>query len=199
LPGLRPPLEAQLIDLCDEIAYNAADLDDGYSAGLVTVEEACASVAAFREFYEAADMQFPGSPERVRVHEVVRGLINWLVSSLMEGSIAACAGLTHPEAVREHPRRVACLSPAAAVGTRELKQFLRRTVYSSDAVTHSRSQFTGRIAALFEFFLQHPGRMPAAYQAESAGQPLHHRVCDYIAGMTDGFFLRTCEQFGILT
>ncbi len=34
LPGLRPPLEAQLIDLCDEIAYNTADLDDGYSAGL---------------------------------------------------------------------------------------------------------------------------------------------------------------------
>src|SRR6202158_5801743 len=35
LPGFRPPLEAQLIDLCDEIAYDTADLDDGYHAGLV--------------------------------------------------------------------------------------------------------------------------------------------------------------------
>src|SRR5438105_10210667 len=33
LPGLRPPLEAQLIDLADEVAYNAADLDDGFAAG----------------------------------------------------------------------------------------------------------------------------------------------------------------------
>ena len=28
----RPPLEAQLIDLADEVAYNTADLDDGYEA-----------------------------------------------------------------------------------------------------------------------------------------------------------------------
>ena len=34
LPELRPPLEAQLIDLADEVAYNTADLDDGYSAGM---------------------------------------------------------------------------------------------------------------------------------------------------------------------
>jgi dGTPase len=142
-------------------------------------------------------MQFPGAPERVRVQEVVRGLINWLVSELMEGTVAACAGLTGAEDVREHPGRVACFTPAAAAGTRELKIFLRDKVYFSDAVTHTRSQFAGRIAALFEFFLEHPDRLPAAYQAESAGQPLQHRVCDYIAGMTDGFFLRTCDQLGI--
>src|SRR5947209_13914664 len=35
LPGLRPPLEAQLIDLADEVAYNTADLDDAWSAGLI--------------------------------------------------------------------------------------------------------------------------------------------------------------------
>jgi dGTPase len=36
LPGKRPPLEAQLIDLADETAYNTADLDDGFSAHLFT-------------------------------------------------------------------------------------------------------------------------------------------------------------------
>src|SRR5436309_9538540 len=35
LAGLRPPLEAQLIDLADEVAYNTADLDDAFSAGLL--------------------------------------------------------------------------------------------------------------------------------------------------------------------
>src|SRR5437764_6112283 len=79
LPGLRPPLEAQLIDACDEIAYDTADLDDGYYAGLVTIEAACRASGMFRELHEAAEMQFPGAPERVRMHEVVRGLIDWLV------------------------------------------------------------------------------------------------------------------------
>jgi dGTP triphosphohydrolase len=39
--------------------------------------------------------------------------------------------------------------------------------------------------------------LPANYLEESSGQPLHHQVCDYIAGMTDGFFDRTCRQLGI--
>src|SRR5580692_11068858 len=88
LPGLRPPLEAQLIDLCDEIAYNTADLDDGYSAGLVHPEDAGVAVGRFGDLWEAAEMQFPGAPEQVRVKEVVRGLINWLVSGFIEGTVA---------------------------------------------------------------------------------------------------------------
>ena len=37
-PGERPLLEAQIIDLADEIAYNSADLDDGFSAGMFSIE-----------------------------------------------------------------------------------------------------------------------------------------------------------------
>src|SRR5437764_2225788 len=44
LPGRRPPLEAQLIDLADEVAYNAADLDDAFSAGLLTAGQIAESV-----------------------------------------------------------------------------------------------------------------------------------------------------------
>src|SRR5437588_1996925 len=57
LPGLRPPLEAQLIDLADEIAYNTADLDDAYHAGLVTTEDACRASEMFRELDEAVSLQ----------------------------------------------------------------------------------------------------------------------------------------------
>src|SRR5947209_711638 len=35
LPGQQPPIEAQLIDLADEIAYNTADLDDGIEAEIL--------------------------------------------------------------------------------------------------------------------------------------------------------------------
>ena len=197
LPGLRPPLEAQLIDLCDEIAYNTADLDDGYSAGLVHPEAAAGAVGCIGELWEATEMQFPGASEEVRMKEVVRGLINWLVAGVLEGTIAAAQGLTNLDAVREHPSRIARFSESTAEGTRELKNFLREKVYSSPALVQARSQSAGRIPALFEFFLDHPDRMPASHREESA-DPLHRRVCDYIAGMTDGYFAKTCQQMGIL-
>jgi dGTPase len=197
LPGLRPPLEAQIIDLCDEIAYNTADLDDGYSAGLVHPEAACAGITRFRELWEAVEMQFPGAPEAVRVKEVVRGLINWLVSGLIEGTVAAAEDLTGVEDVREHPSRIARFTASASAGTCELKHFLRETVYCSEALVRARTESAGHIPALFQFFLDHPDRMPAAHRQDSASGPLHRRVCDYIAGMTDGFFLKTCQQMQI--
>jgi dGTPase len=196
LPGFRPPLEAQLIDLCDEIAYNTADLDDGYIAGLVTVDDAKAEVAGFGELWEAAEMQFPGAPEIVRVKEVVRGLIDRLVTGMLQGTVAEAAGLENPDAVRDRPARVARFDAKSAEASAQLKHFLREHVYNSDAVTCARQDSTRRIAALFQFFLDHPGRLPAPHP-ETGAEPLHRRICDYIAGMTDGFFIRTCNQLAI--
>jgi dGTPase len=197
LPGLRPPLEAQLIDLCDEIAYNTSDLDDGYSAGLVSINDACAAVDQCAELYEVTEFQFPGLSERVRLKEVVRGLIDGLVSGLMEGTVTATAGLIDVEAVRLYPERVARFTPKAAQTSAQLKKFLRESVYESPALVRARSESVSQIAGLFELLLKHPDRMPAVYREESAGQPLHRQVCDYIAGMTDGFFLRTAAQLGV--
>jgi dGTPase len=197
LPGVRPPLEAQLIDLCDEIAYNTADLDDAYGAGLIVVEEACSAVALFAELHETTEYQFPGLAERVRVKEIVRGLIDALVSGLMEGTVTACAGLADVDSVRLHPERVARFTPDAAEASAQLKRFLRQSVYESAALVRARSDSVGLIGKLFEFLIEHPERMPAAYLEDSAGQPLHRQVCDYIAGMTDGYFVRTCEQLGV--
>jgi dGTPase len=188
LPGLKPPLEAQLIDLCDEVAYNASDLDDGYFAGLIQPDEACEALG------EILEQQYPGSSERVRMHEIVRGLINWLVSGLIEGTVAAAKDLRDVEDVRRNAGRVACFSPETAVGSQQLKDFLRRKVYQSERLTEDRQKSAHRIASLFEFFMEHPNRLPVNYLDESAGQPLHRAVCDYIAGMTDGFLVRTCEQ-----
>ncbi len=197
LPGLKPPLEAQLIDLCDEIAYNTADLDDGYSADLVAPEDAAREVAKFGELWDAAEMQFPGADEEVRLKEVVRGLINWLVTGLMAGTVAAADGLTGLEDIRRNGARIARFSPETAAGSTELKRFLREHVYSSEELVRSRRECAGKIPALFQFFLEHPERLHGPHREGASAEPLHRRVCDHIAGMTDGFFLKTCKQAGV--
>jgi dGTPase len=198
LPGLRPPLEAQLIDVADECAYNTSDLDDGYNAGLVSIEDACRAVDKFAELNEQAEMQFPGAPERVRMHEIVRALVDWLVSGVIEGTVAAAQGLADVDAVRSHPQRVARFTPAAAEGAGQLKRLMRANVYLAPEVVAGRTDSTARIGRLFEYLLEHPEEMPVAYREDASNQPLHRQVCDYIAGMTDGFFLKTCARLAIL-
>jgi dGTPase len=196
LSGGRPPLEAQLIDLADEVAYNTADLDDGFSAGLFVPGEIAASVPEYGRIIAELEQQFPGATERERFQESVRRLIDLLVSGLIEGTARAAAGsgAGNVDEVRRHPTRIAAFTPESSSANRELKNFLQRHVYSSEALVSERRRSTAMIAELFGFFAAEPGRMPEHYREQSAGQPLHRMVCDYIAGMTDGFFHRTYEQ-----
>ena len=196
LPGLRPPLEAQLIDLADEAAYNTADLDDAFSAGLFSMEDVAQAVPDFGQICESMDMQFPGAPERVRFQEALRLLVDGLVSGLASGTAdaAAVAAVENAAQVREHPVRLARFAPAAKAVSNSLKTFLHQRVYGSPALLEERRLSMRRIAGLFQFFLDQPQALPEAYREQTEEIPLPRAVCDYIAGMTDGFFVRTYHQ-----
>ncbi|HUI56089.1 MAG TPA: dNTP triphosphohydrolase [Bryobacteraceae bacterium] len=196
LPGLRPPLEAQLIDLADEIAYNTADMDDAFSAALFAGEDVAACVPQYRGIHEAVETQFPGATPRERFHEALRRLIDALVSGLIEGTLARAqeAGVTGAEDVRSVPGRLAAFTPETAESSLALKQFLYRTVYDSSDLREDRARSMSMVEELFHFFLDHPDRLPQPYIELASDEPAHRVICDYIAGMTDSFFHRTFES-----
>lgn len=196
LPGLRPPLEAQLIDLADEIAYNTADLDDGFSAGLFNVGDIGQWVPEFGRRWEEVDSQFPGATDRERFQEVLRGLIDGLVSGLIEGTIEAAgeASVSNVDDVRACPRRLVRFTTASHMTNRALKQFLHHALYYSEPMVSERRRSATQIAQLFDFWVAHPDKLPEHYMESLASTPVHRVVCDYIAGMTDGFFERCYQQ-----
>ena len=190
LPELRPPVEAQLIDLADEVAYNAADLDDAYEAGIFFPADIAAEVPVYAAILETVETSFPGASERERFQESVRHLTDGLVSGLIEGTVTAAkeSGAEDVNAVRHLPSRIVRYTSQAAETSRDLKRFLHKRVYSSDALAEDRCRSMERLARLFEYLMAHPEHLPG--NDESEPKPLHRAVCDYIAGMTDGYFLR---------
>ncbi len=195
LPGLRPPLEAQLIDFADEIAYNTADLDDAHSAGFFDGAEIAVNVPVYAELAAEIDCQFPGAAERVRFSEVLRRLIDLLVTALIQGTEerVEAAGVRGIEDVRRHPERLAGLTREAGEASGALKRFLHERVYFSPPVVEERQRSTAMVGALFEAYLAHPDRLPEAYRERAEAEPPHRVVCDYIAGMTDGYLRRAYE------
>jgi dGTPase len=191
LPGLRPPLEAQLVDLADEVAYNAADLDDAYEAGLLTPAQIATAVPVYADLLDTIETQFPGATERERFQESVRQLIDDQVSGLINGTVDAsnAAGVTDFESVRHHGSRLARMTPEVRETSLQLKRFLLRNVYSSDALELDRRESIAKLDRMFEYLLEHPRKMSGT---EPSG-PLHRAVCNFIAGMTDRYFLRYYE------
>jgi dGTPase len=190
--GERPPLEAQLIDLADEIAYNTADLDDAFEAHLLDFRQLRGEVPIFEESYATVEREDPGAPEKLRFNEALRHIIDLLATDLIEHTRAQAnaSGVSSAEELRSLPQRLAAFSPEVAQQNAELKRFLHSRVYSHPAIAEERERSTAALDALFSFLLEHPQRMPQIYAETAQSEPPHRVVCDYIAGMTDHFLLR---------
>src|SRR3954449_7232104 len=108
----RPPLEAQLIDLTDEIAYLTADLDDGLESGLLHIQQMREGVKLFRECHDAVLQEYPAAVPKLAASEALKRLMNALVTDLMNEirRRVAAAGITTLAEVRAAPQRIAALS-----------------------------------------------------------------------------------------
>src|SRR6202043_1935093 len=104
LLDLRPPLEAQLIDLTDEIAYNTADLDDGYEARLLTVEQIADGVDLFKRHYSEARSRYPNAAEKLVFNEALKSILDGFVGDLITNTAqrVKAAGAHSLEDVRRH-------------------------------------------------------------------------------------------------
>jgi dGTPase len=188
----RPPIEAQLIDFVDEIAYNTADLDDGYEAHVLDIEMIGSEVPLFARFYEEVERSHSQGLEKLKFNEAVKRVLDHLATGLIENtrSVVAASGVQSVDDVRHAPRRLAGFSASLAAENGVLKKFLLARLYDNPAIVGDRERSVEALAQLFDFYLEHPNAMPNAY-AELAQRASKHRVvCDYIAGMTDHFLLR---------
>ena len=188
----RPPLEGQLIDFVDEIAYNTADLDDGYEAKLLDIRTIRSTVPLFDEMYGEVERHHPQGLEKLKFNETVKMILDRLVTDLIGNTRAevAASGANSVEDVRRLTRRLAGFSPRAAKENAALKKFLLDRLYDQPAIVLDRERSVEALGQLFVFYLQHPDSMPKSYAELAQREPRHRVVCDYIAGMTDHFLLR---------
>jgi dGTPase len=193
----QPPLEAQLIDVADEIAYNCADLDDGYEAKLLTVAQIRRGVPLFDHFFRRFEGEYPEALEKLKFNEALKRVLDYLVTDLIQTTRRRLqrAGIRSVAAVRAKPTRLVGLSPAASEENRKLREFLTRNLYSHPSIRAERKKITDSISGLFRYFLEHPRSLPASYQEKIPGEPLRRVVCDYIAGMTDNYLLEQYRKY----
>jgi dGTPase len=196
LPGLRPPIEAQLLDAADEIAYTTADLDDALAAGMLTTDQIADTVPLFRAIAEQVDTSYPGITPRIRFWEIERQIMNQLIGGLIEGTAQTVQELRIQDLtdVRHCPRRVAKLTPDAYSVCRLLKNLLVSHVYENPDLKRMRAVAVGKIGRLFDYLVAHPDTIPEAYREVHEDEPRFRIVCDYIAGMTDSYFERRFDD-----
>jgi dGTPase len=191
----QPSLEAQVVNLADEIAYNNHDVDDGLRAKLITIEQLC-GVDLFNDQFQIVKGQYPQLKGRRLVHETIRRMINLLVVDLIENSQAqlAQAAPQSIDAVRQHAQELIGFSADMREQSLGLKRFLRNNLYRHYRVHRMTVKADTILRDLFNGFMDNIQLLPPEHQrnaqrfAEETGEVGKARaVADYIAGMTDRF------------
>jgi dGTPase len=193
----RPPLEAQLIDVADEIAYIIADLDDGYEARLLTLEQIREGVPNFERSFKEVERAYPKAAEKLKFNEVLKQLLDRFVGDLITNTETTLpiANVGAVNDVRFCAKRLVTFSPEIEEERHKTKQFLYRNLYLSSGLEPEKSDAEHVINDLFEFWMKEPESLPSSYHAKAKDEPLSRIVCDYIAGMTDNYIFQQHENF----
>src|SRR5436305_9317515 len=129
----RPPLEAQIIDLTDEIGYNTADLDDGSEADILSLEQIRGGVPIFDRLYRETEKANPQVSEKLIFNAVIRKMLDRMVGDLVENTSRRVkeAGVKTLDDVRKFPKRLAAFSDEVEAERAQTKAFLYENLYFS--------------------------------------------------------------------
>jgi dGTPase len=199
-------LEAQIVNLADEIAYNNHDVDDGLRSGLIT-EEQLMEVRLWTEASQRVTERYGVLTDaRVRVARTISMMIGMMIQDLIEHSTRRieASGVATLEDVYRHEENLILFSPEQYTLNHELKDFLTHSIYFHPRVLSFSNRGQEIIRQLFEAYHAHPEWLPQEEQDWIAGgqaglpdrQSREEVIKDYIAGMTDDFAESELERVG---
>jgi dGTPase len=188
--GLAPTLEAQIINVADEIAYNNHDIDDGLESNLIHRDELM-EVPLWKEVFEKVEGKYPRATLQAKTYTAISSLIGLLIQDVVaqtERNIAE-HGIGTGEDARRFGRELVCYSPSIQKESECLKEFLLTRLYRHWRVERMRIKAERFITELFQAYVETPTLVPERYRKRMGEEPVPRMVCDYIAGMTDRFAL----------
>jgi dGTPase len=188
---LRPPLEAQLIDTVDEIAYLTADFDDGFEAEILSLPDVRRNVRLFEQFYGPMLEKYPDVREKLVFNEALKRMLNALVGDLIAETLRRVeeAQAFTLEAIRQAPERLAAFSPAMEELRMEAKRYLYAHLYHAPELEHDHKEAEQVTTTLFHAWVEQPDLLPPSHVAQIADEGAPRVVADYLAGMTDSYIL----------
>ncbi|HHL40623.1 MAG TPA: deoxyguanosinetriphosphate triphosphohydrolase [Deltaproteobacteria bacterium] len=189
-------LEAQIVDVADEIAYNNHDIDDGLSSAMIE-PAALAHIELWSAHHDEVRRLYPDAqPHVLRCQTIVR-IINEQVTDLVDTirKTIEAEKIASPGDIRRRPAPIAGFSPDMERKNRQLKDFLMERLYKHHRVIRMSDKGNRILESLFNAYVREPRLLPPEYlgRIEADGRKERH-ICDYIAGMTDKFAIEEYKK-----
>ena len=186
-----PTIEAQIVNVADEIAYMNHDLDDGLQSGMLTFEN-LETVPLWQDTFKRVCQDLPNASPKILKFQTIRRLIHLLVGDLQDETKKRMEAkkIATLEDVRKRGENTVGFSKEMHQKTRDLIQHLFDNLYRHYRVARMADKAGRILENLFETYLNNPKILPPRLHSEiqKTGDAKRH-ICDYLAGMTDRYAL----------
>ena len=184
-----PGLEAQIASLSDDIAYNNHDIDDGFRAGFISLDD-LKNIELFSEIIKEINSEFKGIDNYMIVKELIRRLIGLMVNDLIKNTKKNISKVSpkNAEEIRSHNGLIASFSDFFISQDTQIRNFLRSRVYEHNSIEKERVKSMRIIEEIFSKLIKNIDLLPIKLKekCDSPYSKITARViCDYIASMTD--------------
>ena len=186
-PDAQPSLEAQVVNVADEVAYNAHDLDDGLRSGHLSPAQ-IATVPLIGDLMKrlGLDSRALGNRER---YLLIRELLGEVITDVIVATDARLgdAGVKDLADVRSHASKLLGPSEQMETGLRELKAFLYENFYFHYRLIRMSRKAFEILERLFNAYMHTPTMLPPDVQRQAEELGLERALTDYLSGMTDRY------------
>ncbi|HOC39498.1 MAG TPA: deoxyguanosinetriphosphate triphosphohydrolase, partial [Thermodesulfobacteriota bacterium] len=188
-PDRLPTMEAQIIELADEIAYNNHDIDDGLESGLIEEEALRREVDLWADVVKRTEKKYPGIDDQKRTYFSISSLIGFLILDLVAETRKNLEqrDIRSLEDVRKAGQRMVAFSNETQQRNQQLKNFLMENLYNHYRVKRMSRKSKMIITRLFTAYREGPMILPKKQQQKMQQESKERIICDYIAGMTDRY------------
>ena len=186
--------ESQLSSICDDIAYNNNDIDDGLYAKFFDLEE-LEQLKLVKKALSSFKMQRPNNA-RLR-YELVRKLIKLMIDDLIKNTQENLKKFKILSAndIVSLDKSVVCFSDSMKKNESELKKFLKEKMYMHPKIRTMTLKAKRIISDLFDLFISESDLLPEKWKKFNNKEQRYFVVCDYISGMTDKYAINTHKKF----
>jgi dGTPase len=186
-PDRMNALEFDIVDVADEIAYNAHDLNDGLRSNYLTIDQ-----IKELKIWQRIEPEITGKPFGVSYltnAKATRNLVNAQVVDIISNTTNNIkrSSIKTVEDLTKIFVEIVCFSTNIAGEIEELKRFLFRELYKHPKVMHMNDNARDVISTLFKTYELQPENMPLYFQKKMSEWGRQRVICDYIAGMTDRY------------
>jgi dGTPase len=188
-------LEAQIVNLADEIAYTSHDIDDGLRSKLFSFKE----ISKLKLIEDAVKKIEKSNYDTQEIFNsrVVSQLISLMIDDLLnntEKNILKLKIKTLQDVMKA--QKIADFSTKMNEKIKEARNFLLKRMYYHPKQVRKAKKGQMIIQKLFDIFYKNPELLPEKFQKIiKEREPLEIVVKDYIAGMTDSYAMNEYNRF----